>query len=250
MSDLERRYFNSDTDKQSAREWAASWNLYLEKCRRPPFNMHDLDTVPKDVCHVGYTYQPYVRLNAHTTHSSSGRLMDLVDAAALVMSRETNLTHEFRMRYHTLRLIHEEGLAKMSEHFDSLLANSYVWLGGTNTTFGGGSNVSAERERRLYPKNYRQLKATGRFLDNFQRITDSVSRDVERVNIHRNIVQMIKDYKSTVKDVKKGNLDAKMQLHEADKASEEAQRIAEYVAKQWCEVLKPAVGAEKTSSAS
>lgn len=199
----ERRYFNSFEDVRIAREWADGWAHFLNNVCQRDFKLRDHDTCPKNVTHVGYTIDPDQRAKDHYKHASSSVLQYLVDATALVLSdqltKEGQRLGEFKMRYHSLRLIHDEDLADASEHLDSMEAGSYVIFGGTNTTYGGNSNVSAHQGdvQQLYDKNQAELWNKTHFREGLMRIDAAYDTELERIKLTEETADLFKKCKES-----------------------------------------------------
>ncbi|PNS17059.1 hypothetical protein CAC42_5023 [Sphaceloma murrayae] len=235
----QRRYIHNGEDVAVALAWMSNWRRYLAKCQSD-YNLTNDDEVPKDVCHVGYTYTPNARMKEHMKHGSSGQLLDLVDAAAIAVSeRRFPEGRVVRMRYHTLRLIHAEKIAEESEHFDSMVFLSYFWLGGTNTVFGGGSNQSASKYPHLYKENLSELEAHGHFLNNYQGMLDRLDTEVKRRAAYKEARKLKKDFDQRLHELGPRAQKGKEILEEVHKVRKQTHDLVEQEAEKWRGVLEP-----------
>lgn len=239
----ERRYFENFEDVRVAREWADRWMNYLNIVCQRDFSLKDHDTCPKNVTHVGFTVGPDERVKAHAEHKSSSRLMYLVDAAALVVSKRMHKASQnlgtFKMRYHTLRLIHSEDNADPSEHYDSMMAGSYIIFGGTNSVYGGNNNISAHSKDHihLYEPNERALELDGRFARNLERISANFDREQLRVKVDREIAIKFKECKDSWNLIESDKRKSRDGLRELNNTRADMTQAIEEWSRHWFELM-------------
>ncbi|KAF2219610.1 hypothetical protein BDZ85DRAFT_44346 [Elsinoe ampelina] len=189
-----RRYLTSAEDVRVLRSWLGWWEEYLSDIQSV-YGMQDDQELPKDITYVGWTHTPHISKQSHSLHCNSLSLVNLVDAAAIALSKEIHQSGKVvKMRYHTLRLVYDEEVSEDGEHFDSLLTGSYYWMGGLKTVFGGGFHDAAHdpEYKHLYEHNHGQLEIMGHLLDNMQRVNENMKKDIERVEMHQQLVNELK----------------------------------------------------------
>lgn len=216
---------------------------YLNIVCQRDFPLRDHDTCPKNVTQVGFTVGPDERVKAHAEHKSSSRLMYLVDAAAIVVSKRMHKASQnlgtFKMRYHTLRLIHSEDNADPSEHYDSMMAGSYIIFGGTNSVYGGNNNISAHTKDHihLYEPNERTLGLDGRFAQNLERISANFDREQLQVKVDRKIAIKFKECKDSWNLIESDKHKSRDGLRESNSTRADMTQAIEEWSRHWFELM-------------
>ncbi|KAF2219409.1 hypothetical protein BDZ85DRAFT_41735 [Elsinoe ampelina] len=132
-----RRYLTRQSDVKAATQWADSMIQYLDKLQTE-LGMTSTDPFPRTMAHVGYTNNGIATRASHFAHTSSSPLLDLFEATSVYLFGQ-----KYRMRYHTLRLVHDRDLAGVHQHLDRVILASYVHLGGLDAGSGGNADVLA-----------------------------------------------------------------------------------------------------------